>query len=138
MVKCDGSGRVLLRNRAHLRKIDPSTRKSSSIDHPSPTSRKDAIGPAPLHVPDQLQDGTHILPPMDIDGEDISVGAGGEDISTTVTDNIETVVNSDPVVEHFAPTQEVPLRRSERARKARKILSPVMHGKRHEEVELEH
>ena len=103
MVKCDGSGRVLLRNRAHLRKIDPSTRKSSSIDHPSPTSRKDAIGPAPLHVPDQLQDGTHILPPMDIDGEDISVGAGGEDISTTVTDNIKTVVDSAPVIEQFAP-----------------------------------
>ena len=131
LVKSDGSGRVLLRTRLHLRKIEPSTRDMSAYDVHRP------VGNMPNRSGDS-PDSNHSQEPLLIPG---TLGNG-----TRIIDPIEPpeVVQSDPMPTVPPPTQilepaPVPrdtVRRGLRERNAPKRLEPVMHGKRHEEITL--
>ena len=59
LVKADGSGKVLLRTRGHLRKICPTTRdRRQDVPPPSGTL-------SPLLIPGSIQDGTKVIHPVD-------------------------------------------------------------------------
>ena len=141
LIKADGSGRTLLRNRCHLRKIDPMTRDRSAYDVNRPVESaptKDNQEPKsqdkPLFVPGQLRDGTEVIDP--IDDETLVDDTPPPPPFTTPPacppacpppNDIDTGATLDE--EEAAP----PLRRSGRIRNPPKILTPTMHGKHHDE-----
>ena len=144
LVKADGSGRTLLRNRYHLRKINPSTRDQSAYDisHPAITeSSHDNEKQQPLLIPGQLQDGTKIIDPIDPEEElprsreEIPSAASPIDQpnNPSITENSN---DSDATTTTSEKEQEAPplLRRSTRIRNPPKVLSPTMHGKCHQDV----
>ncbi len=146
LVKSDGSGRVLLRTRTHLRKIDPLTRHRTAydVDEP-PTTVTDPhnIGSEPLLVPGHLQDGTEVLNP--IDDEVVEEHSDVSDTSSPIaTPPTAPATSSAPTPvagigtdgPSVAPSAPPVLRRSCRTRRAKTVLSPRMDGKRHDEVEL--
>ena len=128
LVKTDGSGRVLLRTRAHLRKIDPTTRNSPDGDHLTPVNKPadERCSPPttdnslhiPLHIPGQLADGTKVIHPTAIETEDTEA---------------EPVPPPAPAPRQPEPPVEE-LRRGTRVRHPTKFLSPSMQGQRHPEV----
>ena len=140
LVKIDGSGRVLLRTRSHLRKINPTTRNNPDGDPPAVLEKRDTIH-TPLHIPGQLTDGSRVIHPT-IDPPQGPV---------TPVELIDDTTNTqDPVVsspgpdetpgtnlpQPAAPTAAPPeLRRSSRVRNAPKILTPCLTGKHHSEVQ---
>ena len=150
LVKSDGSGRILLRTRAHLRKIDPVTRRRGVHDVgddrvAEKVADSDDIGKSePLHVPGQLQDGTKVLHPID-NGVNNLTDEG--DPSTSVDLPLSPpapvpVTRRRSQADTLTPSADAPLptapvlRRSDRQRRPRTVLSPRMDGKRHDEVEL--
>ncbi len=146
LVKADGSGRVLLRNRMHLRKINPATSDRSAYDIDRPISKVHGDGDAPtnehdtldepLLVPGQLHDGTEVIHPIEQHNQD-NFGDGGG-ISGSNSDIPLHAEHPGPGLmgaPATLPTVEpMHLRRGTRIRKVTKVLTPVMHGKRHEEV----
>ena len=57
LIKYDGSGRVLLRTRGHLRKMKPCTRSSGLLDM-DPVEREEiAQEESPLHIPGAMPAG---------------------------------------------------------------------------------
>ena len=81
LVKSDGSGRVLRRTRAHLRRIDQRTRTRGVMqDRPSEADASvpsdDTTPDAPLLIPGRLQDGTEVIDPID-PAEDIATATEG-------------------------------------------------------------
>ncbi len=146
LVKADGSGRVLLRTRAHLRKINPVTADRSAYDIDNPVSAvhkdnsvgKDSTTTEPLLIPGRLQNGMEVIHP--VEQEDVSDDAGvqedflaresppaGQDQSDG---NHDASTTGRSLLPGGAP------RRGARTRNPVKKLSPVMHGKHHEEVEV--
>ena len=123
LVKADGSGLVLLRTRAHLRKIDPVTsdRSAYDVDKPVPVQENQSEGPPlePLLIPGRLQDGVEVIHPVKqepdlVDAESVHSTEQGASL-----DN-----ESPPVVEES-------VRRSGRSRRAPNKLSPKLRGKYH-------
>ena len=92
-MKADGSGKVLLRTRTHLRKILPATRNGShdvgDIQSPPPDQPT-----TPLLIPGTLQDGTSVIDPVD---------AGTPEDSQEALDTI-----NDPSEDALPPTVVTP------------------------------
>ena len=135
----DGSGRALLRNRCHLRKISDATRDNARDPNP-PTSTTSADNEGkPLLIPGQLRDGTNIIDPVDDQGETTTEEAPIQPHTTDQLDtvpsipqnNVKDVADTNP---EDGPPEAPPLRRSARKRNAPKVLSPTMRGKQHNEV----
>ena len=137
LVKADGSGRTLLRNRCHLRKINPVTRDQSAYDISQPIAPNQELN-EPLLIPGQLQDGSKIIHPIethvDLPTEEIPSTEPLEqpnDLSPNTEESTEDNITTTTTEEqHTAPL----LRRSTRTRNPPKVLSPSMRGKRHEDV----
>ena len=123
LVKSDGSGRILLRTRTHLRLINPTTRnQAQGLDAPLPENK-------PLLIPGSLQDGTKVIDPVDTAAPDHSIPPDIVDPSPSdsMGDNNNQVENHTPsATETVTPP---PLRRSTRQCRAPDRLSPSMHGK---------
>ncbi len=137
LVKADGSGRVLLRTRSHLRKIEPVTRDMSAYDVDSPIgnvpnrpedSQDDTDTPLrdPLLIPGTLGNGAHVIDPIAPSGDTVSQ----PDPMSSVPP-VESTSTLEP-----APVSHDSVRRSSPTRTALKRLEPVMRGKRHNEVTL--
>ena len=133
LVKCDGSGRTLLRTRTHLRKICPSTRNTSQNVDATP-------GTQPLLIPGSLQNGTKVIHPIDSDPpQDLSSEVDNQERTPTdeaeaappaaAPPSVEPPSVEPPPVEH-SPVE--PPRRSTRRRVAPERLSPTMKGKSHD------
>ena len=124
LVKTDGSGRVLLRTRAHLRKIDPSTRNSPDQE-PAPVDAPSVHPPQEdaLHIPGQLADGSRVVHPTESTNlpETVDPPATGPETPPPPT-------TEPPAVEAAPP------RRSTRVRRPTKVLTPCMQGQYHSEV----
>ena len=137
LVKADGSGRTLLRNRCHLRKIDPITRDQSAYDISQPVIAPNREqNEQPLLIPGQLLDGSKVIHPIEVEGQVESPTT--EEIPSekpiespndpsSIIDNDTTITSEE---QHAAP----PLRRSTRTRNPPKVLSPSMRGKHHQDV----
>ena len=82
MVKCDGSGRVLLRSRGHLRKIQPSAgdRRWYDIDPQGQQGKHE--DDVPLHIPG-VRAGSQVLHPVHGHNE-IQPGGEGQQVDTLV------------------------------------------------------
>lgn len=134
LVKSDGSGRVLLRTRTHLRKINPATRDMSAYDVDSPIESKGSsdITPEPLLIPGTLRDGARVIDP--IAHEELHEDAGVHNGPDDDTPLGEDTLPEDSVQETPAPQVEG-IRWSTRRRNPRTILS-LTHGKRHEDITL--
>ena len=122
MVKCDGSGRVLLRTRGHLRKIMPSVRDRRWYDV-DPQQQGEPDDDVPLHIPG-VRAGSQVLHP--IDGHD-EVQPGGEGRQVDPLVRVPVVEPGDLVrgqVHVNPPEVQVPvipeLRRSSRVRQEKK------------------
>ena len=138
LIKADGSGRTLLRNRCHLRKIDPITRDRSAYDvnrpvesAPTKDNHEPTFQEKPLFVPGQLQDGTEVIDP--IDDETLVDDTPPPPPFTTPPacpppNDMDTGATLDE--EEAAPLP----RRSGRTRNPPKILTPTMKGKHHDEI----
>ena len=123
MVKCDGSGRVLLRTRGHLRKIQPSVRDRRWYDVDPQGQQGEPDDEVPLHIPG-ARAGSQVLHP--VHGHDeVQPGGAGQQV-----DPLVRVPVADPgelvrgQVELDPPEVEVPvipeLRRSSRVRQEKK------------------
>ena len=116
LVKNDGSGRVMLRTRGHLRKIKPCTRSSWWPDVYPAGQEESAQEEVPLHIPGGMDAGRvfHLV-------------QGHEEVHQ-VADNLEPGEPARPVVEQGQGVQkqaeevvrEPRVRRSQRARKEKK------------------
>ena len=134
LVKSDGSGRILLRTRIHLRKIDPVTRKKGHHTGAAHIEK-------PILIPGALRDGTKVIDPIDsepsqgtkdtIDIEDNSNPGAAEEEHMSITHQAEDTHPSAPGIDLMPP---LPTRRSIRNRNAPERLSPTMHGKYHDTV----
>ena len=121
MVKIDGSGRVLLRTRSHLRKIQPSVRdrRLYDVDPPGLQAEPEEV---PLHIPGANGAGRVLHP---VHGHD-EVQQGGEEQVVDPLVRVPVVEPGVPVrghVETDLPGVEVPVpevRRSSRVRQERK------------------
>jgi len=123
MVKCDGSGRVLLRTRGHLRKIQPSVRDRRWYDIDPQGQQGEPDDEVPLHIPG-ARAGSQVLHP--VHGHDeVQPGGVGQQV-----DPLVRVPVADPgelvrgQVELDPPEMVVPvipeLRRSSRVRQEKK------------------
>ena len=148
LVKCDGSGNVLLRTRTHLRKIHPATR---NISHMSdlPQVRPDQPDPPgkPLLIPGTLQNGSRVVDPVDTGlledpPEALDTLSGPlentPDAPTTpqppAVATPSTPSTTRPAGRREVASSPVPstiLRRGARNRNAPSRLSPTMKGKSH-------
>ena len=122
MVKCDGSGRVLLRTRGHLRKIMPSVRDRRWYDM-DPQQQGEPDDDVPLHIPG-VRAGSQVLHP--IHGQD-EVQPGGEGRQVDPLVRVPVVEPGELVrgqVHLNPPEIQVPvvpeLRRSSRVRQEKK------------------
>ena len=121
MVKMDGSGRVLLRTRTHLRKIQPSVsdRRLYDVDPPGLQAEPEEM---PLHIPGANGAGRVLHP---VHGHD-EVQQGGEEQVVDPLVRVPVVEPGVPVrgrLETDLPGVEVPVpevRRSSRVRQERK------------------
>ena len=134
LVRTDGSGRVLLRTRAHLRKIDPGTRDSSDkelVPNHSPAE----VSPQreALHIPGQLADGSRVIHPTEPEEPPCTTA----DPTTPTAAGLSTpsLTPSPSPPPELPSSEEVILRRSNRMPKPTKILSPRMQGQYHSEVQ---
>ncbi len=135
LVKSDGSGRVLLRTRTHLRKIEPTTRNRSIHDVGDVPHSNTGVD-KPRFIPGSLQDGTQVIDsvaPDDTSRSPDERDAQGhmpliEDPRMTPDD-----VTSDDITAPSIPiVPSIPtVRRSARNRNPTPRLSPTMHGKHH-------
>ncbi len=139
LIKSDGSGRVLRRTRTHLRKIHPETRKHVIPDIDN--GAKDTSLDDPLLIPGCLRDGIKVIDPLEPctprGNTDEVVGSESSappDVPPTL-DAVGGASPTTPVVPSVVAPQ--PLRRGTRQRNPTKILSPVMHGKHHDETVLQ-
>ena len=152
LIRVDGSGNVVRRNRAHLRKIDPATRDGNFDHSPQPNGEEDQLND-PVFVPGSLQDGTELIPP-----NDATVHPPAAVQPPVVRPPfVQPPVVQPPVVQPSVvqpsavqpsaaqppaarppeiQSSVVPSRRSTRVRRGKTILSPTMHGKHHEDVQL--
>ena len=162
LIKCDGSGRVILRNRAHLRKISPFTANKNTYDADTPLHAPphvddrdgEGIGTTPLHVPGTLGNGLEIIEPIEVQHEMPPSEVQPTDVPPADPPLIEpiptqteyTPSESDDRVNEKGPSRLGPhaksddldvdknfVRRSTRPRNPPKFLTPVMHGKWHME-----
>ena len=121
MVKIDGSGRVLLRTRSHLRKIQPSVRDRRLYDV-DPLGLQAEPEEVPLHIPGANGAGRVLHP---VHGHD-EVQQGGEEQVVDPLVRVPVVEQGVPVRGHVdtdLPGVEVPVpevRRSSRVRQERK------------------
>ncbi len=130
LIKSDGSGRVLLRTRTHLRKIDPITRNRSRDMDDTPV-----VAQPPLHIPGSLQDGTKVIDPVDMESsEGISDPADIDDVNDVVPPPTTTPGECAPSSSTPSVEPAPPGRRSTRSRNAPLRLSPKMRGKYHGET----
>ena len=134
LVKTDGSGRVLLRTRGHLRKIDPITQESPDRSAPAARSEPEEDNRPQndaLFIPGKLTDGTRVVHPTQMEEPSSDIA--------NIPEMVQTQSTPEPIASHQpAPsTVEMPgtLRRSTRVRNPPKILSPCMQGKHHTEVQ---
>ena len=131
LVKADGSGRILLRTRMHLRKIDPLSADRSAYNIDAPAVHKDHhdIGNQPLHIPGSLRSGDIVLPPVEV-----------EETEQPLTPSVEPqpVSDNDTVLSNDTPEDILhePTRKSARSRKRTNIFTPLMTGKSHGEEQL--
>ena len=115
MVKMDGSGRVLLRTRAHLRKIKPNVGRSFDMDPGQQIDPEEV----PLHIPGAVGAGRVLHP---VHGQDDVQQEGGEHIVNPLV-RVPVMEPEVPVreqVDVVLPGVEVPVpevRRSSRVRK---------------------
>ena len=124
MVKCDGSGRVLLRTRGHLRKIQPSARDNRWYDMDPQRQLGEPDDDVPLHIPG-VRAGSQVLHP--VHGHD-EVQPGGEGRHVDPLVRVPVVGPGEPVRAqvHIDPPEvqaEVPVpevRRSSRNRQEKK------------------
>ena len=129
LVKADGSGRVLLRTRTHLRKINAATRDRSAYDveYPQDQTEDPGTDKRPLLIPGTLGNGARVIEPTDTGveptGLDDSMGAP-----------LNTPEDSTSLPDAPTPPPQEEVRRSTRLRNAPKRLHPVMSGKRHGEI----
>ena len=128
LIKCDGSGRTLLRTRTHLRKICPSTRDATQDLDSTP-------GAQPLLIPGSLQDGTKVIHPIDPDlpqdqPQEVSSPNNGEPTATDTSP--QSTGSRDTEIPAVAPPPVEPPRRSTRRRVAPERLCPTMKGKSHD------
>ena len=136
LVKCDGSGTVLLRTRAHLRKIDPGTRYCSAADvdgqHPTAADQAASLGPDPLLLQGHLRDGTEVVSPIEGVDEQLDVALpdathdqdGLQSGSGTCDDpEVTNEAVSPPVASVVPPVASSPVRRrTTRVRRPRRPL----------------
>ena len=121
MVKVDGSGRVLLRTRSHLRKIQPSVRDRRFYDM-DPPGQQGEPEEVPLHIPGANGAGRVLHP---VHGHD-EVPQGGEEEVVDPLVRVPVVEPREPVrgpVNLGLPEVEVPVpevRRSARVRQEKK------------------
>ena len=140
MVKCDGSGRVLLRTRSHLRKIQPSVRDRRWYDIDPQGQQVEPDDEVPLHIPG-ARAGSLVLHPEHGHDEVLPGGEGrqvdplvrvpmmlpgGEGRQVDPLVRVPMVEPAEPVrgqVDKDLPGVEVPVpevRRSSRVRQERK------------------
>ena len=122
MVKCDGSGRVLLRTRGHLRKIMPSVTDRRCYDM-DPQQQGEPDDDVPLHIPG-VRAGSQVLHPVHGHAE-VQPGGEGRQVDPLVQvpvaepgDRVRGQVHQDPP-EVMAPVLPE-LRRSSRIRKEKR------------------
>ena len=137
-VKADGSGRTLLRNRCHLRKINPSTTDQSAFDinRPvvEPTPSTDSSQDRPLFVPGRLQNGTEIIHPIDDGDASMNTPDPSTDAPPVNQQPEPSLVPQNNNDNEAMNSMPPPPRRSTRKHNPPKILSPSMHGKHHDDV----
>ena len=153
LIRVDGSGNVVRRNRAHLRKIDPATRDGKLDYSQQPTGEESQLSNDPVFVPGSLQDGTQLIPPMDDTVQPPAVVQPPVVQPPVVQPSavqppaLQSSAVQPPAVQPSSAqppaarpaeieSSVVPSRRSTRVRGGKTILSPTMHGKHHEDVQL--
>ena len=131
LVKADGSGRVLLRTRTHLRKINAATRDRSAYDveYPQDQTEDPGTDKRPLLIPGTLGNGARVIEPTDTGVEPTDTG-----IDDSLGAPLNTPEDSTPLPDAPTPPPQEEVRRSTRLRNAPKRLHPVMSGKRHGEI----
>ena len=127
LVKFDGSGRVLLRTRGHLRKIEPCTRSCAWPDllqEDQDVQQETGMGEAPLLIPGAVPAGKVIHPVQGqedgLQGADQGVGQeGGSTVQQEPARGVEKQGHGVP--DHVEePAVELERRRSPRVRKQKR------------------
>ena len=153
LVKCDGSGNVLLRTRTHLRKIHPATRNGSHIMGDFPQIQHDQPDPPdrPLLIPGTLHNGSRVIDPVDTELLEDHPPEALDTLNGPLENTPPPALDAPPTPHPHAvatpstqsttrptarqvaspPVPSTVLRRGARNRNAPTRLSPTMKGKFH-------
>ena len=106
LAKTDGSGRTLLRTRAHLRKIDPATRDSPDQE-PVPVDGPHGKPPQEdaLHIPGQLADGSKVIHPTETEESSDGRPSGARPCTLAATNARGTCSGSSTPTSRYSGTQ---------------------------------